>query len=677
MATECTSSLVELPVYEVIGTGLDDHAAEKLATALEIPWEKCLLEHGVASFHDPYRYLAVPTVVIDEPDCVASLVEKTKNPTPDTPLEVRGIDYEALLSLSPLCAEDALDKTEAALNDPHVRPHSATPIVGHTVFKTVTTRRFKGIPESTTTKLDTHVSYRFTLDGYLLVGPGAQVQIHYSPEGKVTRLLHSTRTLKKGPTVKLISADAIRSRFARRLPDDSEVNVRLVYWAPPLRPGICASPRWKPSVILPYYAVTTKRRVVNPRTREAHMLTSRVRLVPATDDCRFVPSVTLAASAEEISRVEARASVTGGTPPYTYVWAGSNPEPFPITSNTISYIPRVRDIRRILRSQTLERTENVSITVIDANGVAAQAIQALQVTAHPHPVPAGIPASGPTYGCESPNDPGDWTHDRVAWQQGMAAPGQGGGTQNFCWLADDSWPGDYIEPTPPGTLEPNAWITGDADFENWGINTANITMYIGDSDPYSICEMYPGATPDDYNSASGGLLYAPIYERVSIGSQNYTVNYNGSWGAPNPNDNLQWLATYTCQMLAQDSVSGNPWERWGPAFDGLHSILGFTTDAADNTGTPFMLDFPANILGATSTPQTLVQGWLNSVFTNQVGTPAAMGPIMNVSVSFGTFGISDYEDNYWGKGSVGPNISLNDTSGWWFIQGTDAVQDFP
>jgi hypothetical protein len=115
-----------------------------------------------------------------------------------------------------------------------------------------------------------------------------------------------------------------------------------------------------------------------------------VRLISATDDFRFVPSVTLAASAPQRSLVEARASVTGGTPPYTYLWAGSNAEHFSFTGNSISYVPLVRDFRRILRTQSFERTENVAITVVDANGVSAQAGQALQVTAHPHSVPAGV-----------------------------------------------------------------------------------------------------------------------------------------------------------------------------------------------------------------------------------------------------------------------------------------------
>ena len=99
----------------------------------------------------------------------------------------------------------------------------------------------------------------------------------------------------------------------------------------------------------------------------------------------------------------------------------------------------------------MERTENLSVTVIDANGVRVQAGDSVLVTAQPAP----RSHNSITYGCESPNDPGpsptdgSYAPERIAWQQAMGAPGQGGGSQRFCWLADDSWPGDYIEPVPP------------------------------------------------------------------------------------------------------------------------------------------------------------------------------------------------------------------------------------
>jgi hypothetical protein len=62
----------------------------------------------------------------------------------------------------------------------------------------------------------------------------------------------------------------------------------------------------------------------------------------------------------------------------------------------------VRDFRRVLGAQSLQRTENVSVTVIDANGVSAHAGRSVQVTARPAP----DSHNSVTYGCESPNDPG-------------------------------------------------------------------------------------------------------------------------------------------------------------------------------------------------------------------------------------------------------------------------------
>ena len=100
----------------------------------------------------------------------------------------------------------------------------------------------------------------------------------------------------------------------------------------------------------------------------------------------------------------------------------------------------------------------------------------------------------------------------------------GGGSERFCWMGDDSWPGDYIEPSPAGGLEPNPWINGDADYQNWGINTANIVFYIGDSNPYGFVEMFPGAPPSAYNTSAGATLFAPDNTTtVAIGSQSYNV----------------------------------------------------------------------------------------------------------------------------------------------------------
>ncbi|MGD0331005.1 MAG: DUF6345 domain-containing protein [Nitrososphaeria archaeon] len=666
-----------LPVYEITRTGIDDVQATKLAEALRIPREKIVVQNGAVSFVDSANHLSVPHVPVKDP-IAASIREATRNYYPDIPVEAKSIDYSALNNLSALDADRALRLTSDALEFAGLTPEDAKPVVGHTVFKTVSTNA-RGALESTSTNLDTHVRYRFTLSGHPLVGPGAQVQVHYDTKGNVTQLLHAMRTLKKGPMVKIIPVKELRDRFLKSLPDSAEIKIRLVYWAPPLTPEVKSLKGWSPRAIIPWYAITVTRRLSDSGTQSR---TSRVRLIPATDDRRFVPSATLNVNARQRSVVDAHVSVSGGTPPYTYLWAGSNTETSASNEDSIRYIPTVRDFRPILRSQLLERIENVVVTVIDANGVLVQTGQTVPVVAQP--VLGFRDGDGSvTYGCESPNDPGpspidgSYAPERIAWQQAMGAPNAGGGSQQFCWLADASWPGDYIEPVPPGTLVSDAWINGDADYSNWGINTTNIMLYNGDGCPSCFTEMYPGATPDEYNASGGAVLFTPgSSSTVQIGSQYYFVNYNGSWGTPNPGDNLQWLAMYACNILENDSNAPSPWLRWGPAFNGLHSMVGFASEASD-AGVGFMGDFPNNILGVGKPPETIVQGWLDAAMADDMGTPAAMGPIWNLELGIITVGISDYSDYYWGKGSVGITIPQCMINGWWYIQGTDAVQDFP
>jgi hypothetical protein len=664
-----------LPVYRVATTGIQESHAHQLAEALRIPAQGLRWLDGEAWFVDRDKYLAVPSIRIEDPNVVARFTEATTNHHPEIPIAVTGIDYAALDRHVPFADDLALRSAAAALANAGLMPASARPMVGHTVFTTVALGADGAEQEQRRTLLDTHVSYRFVVDGYPLVGPGAQIQISFAAGGEVTRLIHATRMLEPGPSVAIIDADAIRHRISCSLSDDAVVDVRLVYLAPSLRNALNSASYWRPSDIIPWYAVTVTRTVTHPDRGAEHPLTSRVRLIPATDDTRFVPSVTVAASAIEGSRVKARATVSGGTAPYSFLWAGSNPGTSTERGDAVSYEPLTRDLRETIPAQSLTRTEYVSVTVVDANGVSAQADTSLLVTARPAP----DTHNSVTYGCESPNDPGAWTGDRVAWQNAMSA--FGGGSERFCWLADSSWPGDYIEPKQPGALPPNPWINGDADYRNWGINTANIVFYIGDGNPYVFAEMYPGATPAQYNSSAGAYVLAPNSSiTVEIGSQNYNVPYAGSWGAPHPNDQLQWLPMYACNLLENDANASSPWLSWGQAFNGLHSVLAFDTEAADSH--PFVSDFVLGFLGFQVPfiffqPHTIVQSWLNAANATDIGTPAAMGPITNVNVRGTTVGVCDYADYYWGRGAVGPTIPRNMIDGWWYIKGTDAVQTFP
>ena len=653
-----------LPVYRVATTGIQEAQAQQLAEALRIPAKRLRWLHGEASFVDTEKYLAVPNVRIEDPDIVARFTRATTNHHPEIPIAITGIDYAALDKHAPYAADLALRSAADALEASKLTPVLARPTVGHTEFITVAIGSDGAEREKRRTLLDTHVRYRFVVDAYPLVGPGAQIQISYAADGEVTRLIHATRSLEPGPSVAIIEADEIRRRVSCSLAEDVEVDVRLVYLAPGLRNALNGAAYWRPSDIIPWYAVTVRRMAVHP-DRGEHPLTSRVRLIPATDDPRFVPSARISARADG-SRVTARATVAGGTPPYSFLWGGSNGSTSSERGAAVSYEPLTRDLREILPAQSLRRTEHVSVTVFDANGVSAQADTSLLVSARPAP----NTHTSVTYGCESPNDPGAWTGDRVAWQSAMST--YGGGSERFCWLADSSWPGDYISPNPPGTLGPHPWITGDADFANWGINTANIVFYIGDANPYVFAEMYPGATPAQYNTSAGGTVLAPNSSvTVEIGSQHYDVPYAGSWGAPHPNDRLQWLPMYACNLLEDDAGASSPWLSWGQAFNGLHSVLAFDTEALDSN--PFVSDFVLGflgfqILGITFGAQTIVQSWLSATNATDIGTAAAMGPMTNVDVGV-TLGVCNYGDYYWGRGPVGPTIPRGMIHGWWYIKG--------
>jgi hypothetical protein len=337
-----------------------------------------------------------------------------------------------------------------------------------------------------------------------------------------------------------------------------------------------------------------------------------------------------------------------------------------------------------LASATLPQEEEVSVTVIDANGVSVPAHQTLSVQAVP--IPAGAPDPPITYGCESPYDAGLGTADRVSWQAGMATPGAGGGVQRFCWTGNLAWPGDFIEPPVPGVLPGNPPVFGDADFANWGVNTADIVFYVGHGAPWGISTTYPcfpTANP-------GSVLWDPLIT-VGVGGPAVTTHwggncgaqanfnvpwYPGSWrtGAQWPNDTLEWLCLLSCDVLQANWNGQTAWQRWGPNFNGLHIVTGFRTVAWAGTGFPQV--FVNNMLGVGRQPMSIVSAWFAAAAAREnrpdgTGRAAAMGPTKWLWVSVPTPHwalFSDQGDFYWGKGPVGFNLYPPFAGSWYVSQ---------
>ena len=552
-------------------------------------------------------------------------------------------------------------------------------------------------------------------------------------------------------SVQLMSASQASNRVASLFPPNAHINLQVVYFCPPFLPvpvcPACPPPPWNPTNIIPWYSCTGTIDETNPVSGTVSPLTLMTQLIPATDDPNFVPSANLSASAPQGTQVVASVVATGGTAPYSYLWSGSDPAtstnvgasiaytptirvgkppliiilsgasvtvswPYPSTgfilesttnlvpsawsqvtspvqtnsdvnSVTVLHTGRAQFFRLRLASQTLAVTETVTVTVTDANGVSAQATQS--VAAQGVPIEATQdPAID--WGCESPYDPGLGSNDRASWQTGMIG-NPGAGSQRFCWTGRSSWPGDFIEPPTPGVLPARPWIYGDADFSNWGVNSANIVLYIGHGNPNAISFII-------YNYGSCGyvnpisVLWEPYYQQIYNAAVkmpntcagagiNYSVpNFIGSWrnSGPTVNDNLYWLCLLSCEVLQDyDAASKGAWTRWGPAFNGVHILTGFHSLAGAGTGFPNRFAYDMLHVGGVY-PLTIQKAWFDAAAARGTGTPAAMGPIHWYPPLFGvSWGVWDFNDHYWGKGFVGPTIPRSQINGWWYIKGTGPV----
>lgn len=692
-----------LPVYRVTKAGASRTELEALSSRFKMPSLRATgLQGGQISVMDTSRFLALPT---SEAQNAGNQMEKLRNGTvnkfPSIPIELKSIDMTKLNRLRVFSEDAAIKTATEQLRAAGLEPQFGTPAIGHNFFTLFSERNGRWV--SNEKPVDTSVIYVFTdPTGHRIIGPGAQVQVTFDGDGNVSRLHYAANRLKEEGTVRVISGQEADRRIRKIAPGGGKISKRLVYWCPPLQPLLPDASQSRSMAIVPWYAYTTTSEVRNAKTGAASMVKSRVQMIPATDDPRYVPTATVEASASG-AEVQGRVSIRGGTGPYTVIWGsgtssivnGQGGWATGVTSTgDVRYTAARRWTQNMARNRglSLDRTETVSATVIDANGVSVQASTAVQVRARPLGLeesnpelfallhPSGPAFATPTYGCFNPADPGKWTSCRVGWQSSMFAPGAGSGTQRFCWMGDDAWPGDFVRHNPVGTLPSQPWVNGDADYSNWGVNTADLVLHIGDGNSDGFTQMQPGAPLADYATS---WVAAPAYmPTVSINGNgygtpaSYNVNYNNSWGPTGGSATLEWLLMDDCDTHDPTGGGGlNMPQRWGPAFNGLHVFTGFST--TENGNGPFERDVAGNLLGLHGAPQSIVQSWFNSSLSNGTGEQAAFGPAVQISI----FVFSDLNDFYWGKGSVGPTIVPSQWPApllrWWYMRGSNPAALIP
>jgi hypothetical protein len=659
-----------LPVYEVTRSGVDEGRAAELAKAFGIVRDELLVRDGVASFVDRAGYLAIPTTELADPEIAERMRAVNAVANPDTRLHLRSLDLEALVGLPVIDRETAIERSVEAYGAAGIELDLALPVAGHTTF---TASFVDGDRAGTTVsrELQTWVRHQFsTAEGHPLIGPGSQVHVTFDGAGHVVHLHHAARELVEGPAVRIFSEDEARIRVAARFPSDARINVWLVYWCPSLRRAPGHREPLSTQHIIPWYAYNSVVTLPGTCGGEPTQIRTKLEMIPATDDPRFVPTVRLRASGRE--HVEAFAEVSGGREPYRYLWSGSNPEVSRQEGATARYTPISRGPvpAQMAARRVVERRETVAMTVIDANGVMIQENVTIGVASALSGTRKG---GGPSasYGTESPREP-DFAVDRVGWQEGMATPGAGGGMEVFAWLGDLAWPGDFIEANPPGSLPPTPWINGDAGYSNWGVNTAAIVLNNTDGWAGGFCASEPGATIEQYCTAE---LQSPANGRVTVitnlldwnptATTEYSnVNVNASWSPIGPDNQLLWLVNDACDTLDATSNIGTPQDRWGPLFGGLHILFGFNSEEQVGDGS-FEKDFAEYMLTGMGGPLTILQAWFLAGSAAGLGgppnhgIPAALGPITSDNVC-------DSGDYYLGKGTQGPTILPGTITGWWY-----------
>lgn len=153
------------------------------------------------------------------------------------------------------------------------------------------------------------------------------------------------------------------------------------------------------------------------------------------------------------------------------------------------------------------------------------------------------------------------------------------------------------------------------------------------------------------------------FSGCSSNDDTFLANTDARWG----NGDAEWMSLFTCLILAEESGGKRWWQRWGPAFDGLHQINSFHTvsyHSASHGGTyaNYLLRSPFLWWNK---PMPVRTAWAQASIDDQPSSVvwASMGAI-------GPGGAVDLNDYFWGKGAVGADIPASSITGYWYISGT-------
>lgn len=665
---EDRNMLAAAPVLMVTTQGLVESRAEvtKLAGALELN-EFALTDYGAFLFADENRFGALPTM--------NERVDDSKNED-DARVIAQELDLEAIAKIVAPEQGIAIRNFQAALGATGTHPNDLL-FRGNELFElgfsghhsTFAAFNAEGEELIGEKPIDTRVTAELSFNKTRILGPGAKLTATYDSEG-VAQVRYAMRGLEVGNDVDILSTEEagdacakLQARAAESLGNADlnslSVDVEPIYYAPDLE-------MTRVRMLVPHYHCTA---MVMVGREEVSLLEQ---YIPAATSAEIVPQVSVGVESER-SRILATINVEGGQAPYQiYLGAGGNPVAEGTSDGNTkvewTYVGRMPE----------NVTDNLVVTVVDSNGLQVTTTQEFSVQVEPEPLPGDIngdrvvdfadflilsgnfnknvpagtggdfdgngivefgdflvlssnfgrrefgaaadvqPVAGGIrdYGIEIPAM--EFGNVAQSFANRMSADGV---VKRFFWTGNSAWEDDFHSPSD----------------SNW-IDNTDITLYTGHGNSNAF-------TFSDTSHSDG-----------SIDTNDAEVSSSGDWG----DGDLEWLALYSCQVLrlTPDTQS---LIRWTQEFDGLHILLGFHTNAGANMN--FTGEFADNMLRSPflwwNDPMKVRVAWFDAVDSHQSSgrRAVAMGPIRND-------GVSNVNDYFWGKGSVGPDIRDNITGFW-------------
>jgi len=522
---------------------------------------------------------------------------------------LEGFDFEAIKQIQPFPEAEALAKAEAALEAAGLRVQGGSPVFGHSRFEAVDTTG----TVIADVKLDTHVDFEsVTPNGFALKGPGADVKVVFDSTGRATQLNYAFRILAEGERTSIISSQTAQLRASAEYFDVADNQIALR--------GQCAAAKtdalgtlcleselvyYAPPIGLDISQVVPHYLFKGDFTIEGNTVAVRNLLIPAVENA---PNVSLTMSVENGNTIKATASASGGQAPYSYAWASSSTALNVGNSSSLSYGVQAREA---LTQETL------SVVVTDANGVSSWTQQSVPVDL---PAPVALVESLEPLQDSKVSIGSSW----IGLSQGLP----------YASANTDGLLNQFRQADIPIAFNRGELSAHQRDFakatDDRGVDSVDFAFYTGHA--YGL-----------------GFFFESLQERKSFTSD------QASWGETD----LEWIMIAACGPL-QEVEAGIPWWRqWGGAFNGLHLMLAYANITYDNDREGGL--FAQQLL---TKGLSLRQAW--AIAATDVQTPTEIYALMGV---FGESNVNNYNDHFWGYGTVGPDIPAEDIQGYWRLTG--------